>query len=86
MKRIFIAFSLIAVSMTAHAQNARQDASGNYVAIKHESDTTAMPTGKIYTDLKGNSYPVMMTKAGKLFVIRTSAKTGKKYKQYLKLQ
>lgn len=44
----------------------------------------ATDTGKVYEDSKGNRYPIMKTDSA-YFVLRTSAKTGKTYKQYLKL-
>lgn len=40
-------------------------------------------TGYHYFDTKGIRYPIYMSSKGKCFIIRTSSKTGKKYKQYL---
>jgi hypothetical protein len=80
-------FTLMALCLATSAQTVKQDAAGNYIAVKATRDSTgtsAKPTGKTYTDTKGNVYPVMISKNGKLFVIRTS-KTGNKYNQYLKL-
>lgn len=87
MKKIFIIFSICAASLSAHSQNARIDASGNYVAV-HKQDTTGTgtPTHKTFTDTKGNTFPVFVTKNGKLYYMRVSSKTGKQYKQYLKLE
>lgn len=65
----------------ASAQNAKQDASGNYIAI---SDTGSKPTGKVFTDSKGIKYPVLVSANGKLYYMRTS-KAGKVYKAYIKL-
>ena len=36
-----------------------------------------------YTDKKGNVYPIFLSSTGKAFIIRTSKKTGKEYRQYL---
>lgn len=44
----------------------------------------AVNTGKIYVDSKGNEYPIMKTDSA-YYVLRTSAKSGKTYKQYIKL-
>lgn len=85
MKKILIAFALC-TAIAGHAQNAKKDASGNYVAIVHTDTSGTTPAGKTYTDSKGNVYPVMVTKNGKLFVIKTSKTTGKPYKQYLKVE
>lgn len=82
-----VAIGLLNVALSA-AQGVKQDANGNYVAVKSErvvkrAVPTAISTGKTFTDLKGNVYPVMRSKNGKLFVVRTS-KSGKNYNQYLK--
>jgi hypothetical protein len=87
MKKLVIILSLFLASNLAHSQNVTVTAAGNYMAIKATRDsagTSAKPTGKTFTDAKGNVYPVMISKNGKLFVIRTS-KAGNKYNQYLKL-
>jgi len=62
------------------------DKQGNYTAVvktgaKQGGKATA--TGRTFTDAKGKTYPVYESKNGKLFIIRTSAKTGKNYNQYL---
>jgi len=40
-------------------------------------------TGYHYFDSKGVRYPIYISSKGKCFIIRTSLKTGKTYKQYL---
>lgn len=40
-------------------------------------------TQYIWEDSKGNKYPIYKTKKGACYVIKTSKKTGKEYKQYL---
>ena len=37
----------------------------------------------MYTDSKGVTYPVYISKNNKLFIIKTSKKTGKNYNYYL---
>ncbi len=82
----FLCLFIIGLVVGANAQTARQDATGNYVSIKSKMDSTsAKATGKTYTDDSGNTYPVMISKNGKLFIVRTS-KTGSRYNQYLKLE
>lgn len=44
---------------------------------------TATLTGYFYQTSDGTKYPIYMSSTGKCFIIRTSAKTGKQYKQYL---
>ena len=84
MKKILLAVALL-ISTATFSQNAKQDATGNYVAIKTAKTKDAgKATGKTFTDAKGNKYPVLESARGKLFYIKTS-KTGNGYKVYLKL-
>ena len=48
--------------------------------IKRDS---ASLTGYFYQTSDGTKYPIYMSSTGKCFILRTSAKTGKQYKQYL---
>lgn len=84
MKKIIILLTIICAGSLAHSQNVKQDKNGNYISIYQRDTTSAKPTGKTFTDTKGNTYPVYVSKNGKLFVMRTS-KAGNNYKQYLKL-
>lgn len=85
MRLIIIAVIACIASYHACGQTIRKDAQGNYHAVKDSSKSVAIPTGKTYTDSKGVVYPVFKTSKGKLFVEKTSGKTGKKYRYYLKL-
>jgi hypothetical protein len=84
---LFISVAIFSFTFDSHGQTVKVDASGNYVAVKSvKSDSASYKsTGRTYTDTKGNSYPVMISSRGKLFVIRTSKTTGNPYRQYLKL-
>ena len=82
---------IVALSVTlpdiAAAQNAKKDATGNYVAIattKKAADP--VNTGKTFTTAKGETFPVYTGAKGALFILRTSKKTGVEYRQYLKLE
>ena len=80
---VFTAIAIFAV-LAGSAQNVKVTQAGNYVALTTVKDSTsAKQTDQTFTDTKGNVYPVMVSKNGKLFVIRTS-KTGNKYNYYLK--
>lgn len=71
-----------------YSQTVKQDASGNYISVKKdkaEKKSEAKETGKTYTDAKGDKYPVYISKNNKLFIIKTSKKTGKNYNYYLKV-
>jgi hypothetical protein len=85
-KLILLAF--LCLGGVSYSQTVKQDASGNYVYVKKDKTdkkSESKKTGKIYTDDKGNTYPVYLSKNGKLFIIKTSKKTGKNYNYYLKV-
>lgn len=87
MKQILLlAFMLL--NFTTFAQNARKGTDGNFYAIKSSKTTSkaATLTSKYYFDSKGVKYSVYVTEKGKYYVLRTSKKTGKEYKQYLKTE
>lgn len=84
MKKLIFALFLFAATST-HAQTVTKDAQGNYIAVKQQlQDTSLKATGHTYTDNKGKVFPVYISKNGKLFVSRISAK-GNAYKIYLKI-
>ena len=86
MKKLIILTAFLLSITTIKAQNATQDAKGNYTAIKTTNAATdsTKPTGKTFTDTKGIVYPVMVSTKGKIFYIRTS-KSGTQYKAYIKV-
>ena len=69
---------------TAHGQTIHKDSSGNFIET-YNPMSYSRPTGHTFTDSKGQIYPVLVSKNGKLFVIRKSKKTGKEYREYLKI-
>ena len=71
---------LLAMAAPAAGQTVKQDAHGNYVAVKRAE--TATKTGNTYTDSKGVVYDVYRSAKGKLFYYRTS-KAGNVYKAYI---
>jgi hypothetical protein len=91
MKNFIMLVVLLILSLGVQAQvTVTKDKDGNYTAKSRPASSdstktdTGKPTGKTYTDSKGVKYPVLLSPTGKLYVMRTSAKTGNKYKQYLK--
>lgn len=49
------------------------------------ANSKPIATGCTWVDSKGNKYPIYMSAStGSCYVIKTSAKTGKEYKSYLK--
>ena len=51
-----------------------------YEPVKVERDAGGVATGKTFKGL-----PVMQSKNGKLYIVKTSKKTNRQYKQYLKV-
>lgn len=85
MKRIILTIAIaISALITVAQPKVTKDVNGNYVQVKSVKDSvSATKTGKTFTDLKGNVYPVMQSKKGKLFVVRTAKVSGKTYNQYI---
>ncbi len=83
MKKLLFLICLIITTAT-QAQTATKNAQGHY-SISKDSVQAKPPTdtGQTFQDSKGKIYPIFKTDKGKFYVIRTSAKTGKQYKQYL---
>lgn len=86
MKKLLTVLALTLLSFGAYCQqNVKVDSQGNYHALTQSTESKAVNTGKTFTDSKGIKYPVMRSVKGKLFIIRTSKKTGNKYNYYLKI-
>ena len=93
MKNIILSLALVLFSISGvSAQDTPKvkagitlAADGNYIqaARSGRSADKGTATGKTFTTSKGDKYPVMVSKKGRLFVVRTSKKSGKEYKQYL---
>lgn len=86
MKKLFILFvMMLAFTNVINAQSFERE--GNTFVSKSSkgSKAKAEPTKTKFTwkDSKGNEYPVYMSSTGSCFVIKTSAKTGKEYRNYL---
>ena len=85
-KIIFILIMLFTVSLASNAQSSYKREGKTFVAnssAKREK-SELKPTGFNYKDRKGNEYPIYVSTTGSCFVIKTSAKTGKEYRQYMK--
>lgn len=82
--RMIVLSTLLIFVCSSQAQNYTR--SGNTFTAKASAGRTkAEPTKTkyVWTDSKGNTYPIYMGKTGSCFVIRKSAKTGKEYRSYL---
>lgn len=93
MKKLFLII-FVALSLNVQAQsktenktenktNAIQTKDGNFKAVTKAKKEPVL-TGRTYTDANGKTYPVYKSSNNKLFVVRTSKKTGNEYRYYLK--
>lgn len=84
MKTILFAALLCLSAVCAAQTKVTTDTNGNFVAVRSASRDSVpdKKTGKYFMVGK-QALPVYISKHGKLYVIRTSKKTGKQYRQYL---
>ena len=79
---------VIGCSMIANADdNKSYKCEGNtYISStgRVKASTELVPTGFNWTDSKGVNYPIYISNSGSCFIIKTSAKTNKEYRCYLK--
>lgn len=86
-KLTIVLLSLLIIAIAGNSQSivVVKDKSGKFVnTIQSDSLVLDKPMG-IYKDNKGVEYPMYESKKGKVYIIRTSKTSGKKYKQYLKI-
>lgn len=84
MKKIIFIFAMIVCGiMTSNAQNYKIE--GNTITSTKIARVKSEPikTSFNYKDSKGNEYPIFMSSTGSCFVLKTSSKTGKEYRNYL---
>lgn len=91
MIKAIILFACLFALTQATAQSTAQSKAeyiikGNeIVKVQDSTKATAVKTTLIYK-IKNVSYPVYKSVRGSYYIIRTSKKTGKEYKQYFKLK
>ena len=84
---ILAVFTIILLFMACGDAKAQSFNFSNNVYTEVESQKAkSQPEKTSYTwqDSKGKSYPMYIGKTGSCFVLKTSSKTGKEYKMYLK--
>ena len=90
-KALLLAVLISGMSLTGNAQEKQKDTTpqyeivGNKVVKIKDKSKDPVKTKLIHT-IKGVDYPVWKSARGKYFIIRTSKKSGKQYKQYLKIK
>lgn len=86
MKALFTILFLFIASVSQGQTLATINSKGHYsLSTSDSSAVKAVNTGKTFEDKKGVIYPIFKSGKGKYFIIRTSAKTGNTYKQYISI-
>ena len=86
MKRIFICIAMMLATATAWCQQSTFTTDGNtYKSVQSVRSTSAVhDTVTPYNyEVSGTKYPIHIGKTGSCYIVRTSKKTGKAYRQYL---
>ena len=88
MKRIFILIAILMCSFTLMAQSNTYKVGKNneLISTTKSVDSITNVKTKFTITKSGVVYPVWKSQRGKYFIIRTSKKTGNKYKQYIKIE
>lgn len=82
---LFIIMIVCTVSIACADNDKSFNKDGNvYSSVsKSKSSSTPVNTGFTWQDSNGVSYPIYISDSGSCYVIKTSKKTGKEYKNYL---
>lgn len=85
MKKLLI-LAVLAASMSCNGQTkAVKGSDGKYYSAS-KATNNVQATGTLYVDRDSTIHTIFKTDSGKYYIIRKSKKTGKEYKQYLKLE
>lgn len=80
----FLLFMLFGLWATADAQTTYKQEGNTFSSVKvTKSTVTPEKTQFTWKDSKDKEYPIYISSTGSCFVIKTSSKTGKEYRQYL---
>lgn len=76
---------LILFSKQSQAQNVIRNGKTFVQQVDSSKKTVKEPqkTEYTYMDHQGQVYPIYLSSTGKAFIVRTSKRTGKEYRQYL---
>ena len=81
----FTCLLIMGLVVGANAQ-IKQDAAGNYYAVKVAKDSSnAKPTGRTFTNSRGETFPIYVTERGKFYILRIAKVSGRTYKQYFSI-
>lgn len=81
---VFLLVGLLGIPTMCNAQSFVKKGNNFEQVSTRNVASTATKTKFTWTDTKGNTYPIYVTKTGRCFVNKISSKTNKEYKYYLK--
>lgn len=82
---LFFSASILTIGAQTSTEPKYKIVGDEIVRINKKSVSAAQKT-KLIHKVKNKVYPVWKTKRGKYYILRTSKKTNKQYKQYLKIK
>lgn len=89
MKKLLFLLFFIFISTIINAQTSVNDYivsnDSIYQRNQKQPKKVAVKTKYIFKDKKGNTYPVYKGTKGGFYIIRTSKRSGKQYRKYIKL-
>lgn len=81
----FLTLAILIASMSSYGQTkVVKGADGKYHSAS-KATNNVQATGTLYVDQDSIIHTIFKTDSGKYYIVRKSKKTGKTYKQYLKL-
>lgn len=83
-KLVFLILMLL--SLTAFSQTKVSKSSDGYYKTEKVEKVKPVDTGLKFKTADGEVFPIYKSGEGKYFIIRTSKKTGKQYRQYLEME
>ena len=82
-KSILLSILMLSLCIPSFAQQYRKEGK-TFVQISSATATNdSVKTEYIYQTKDGVKYTIYLSKSGKAYILRTSKKTGKQYRQYL---
>ena len=83
MKKIILFAGLMLACCVMSAQEYKRNGKEFSIVKQEKSNSADILTGYTWKDSKGDVYDIYISKKGSCYIIKTSKKTGKQYRQYL---
>lgn len=87
MKKMFSLLLATVIFLSSKAQiKVTKGSDGKYHSSTTRKSQNVQATGTLYVDRDSTIHTIFKTDSGKYYIVRKSKKSGKEYKQYLKLE